>query len=133
MHTHLIALQESKTRQDYYTYNQLRENSITTITDKAVDTRFIMVTAPNVAGVMPAVGVATQAFCDAEHIARHDPLKIMVANLSYVGTGASGLTLELAELISSGCASDPSATCALILFSNVSHLAILHFSFACWL
>ena len=120
----LFALQESKSKKDFFAYNQIREAIVKRIVDQAMEKRLITLMAANAAGVMPAVGVSTQAFCDSEQIARHDPLRIMIANLSYVGTSASGLTLELADLVANGCANDPATTCALILFSNVSHLSV---------
>ena len=113
-----LPTKDAQCNSEFFNYNKIREEATKTLCNKLTETYFPVLNAINAAGVLPIVGEQIQAFADELQVGRDEPLRVLVANLSYVGSAATGLCMDVAQLVGDMIASSPATTCALIIYPN---------------
>ena len=111
--------QEMKSQADFYAWNMKREEIADQIIGKHLETRFPVLALHNHAAVLPAVGQALHTFAVSVGVDRSAPLRIFVANLSYVGSAASSIHVDLCSLLADLISQSPATSCAIAFHSNV--------------
>ena len=83
----------------------------------------------NIAAVAPAVGQQLQMFAESIGVARNEPLRVFVANMSHLGTAASGVHMDTCNLLGDLISQSPATSCAIVFHSNVQTPGLLLLSF----
>ena len=115
----LSFFRETKSQSDFYAWNTNREERAEQIIGNHLARRFPVLALPSSAAVPPAVGQALQTFAESVGAARCDPLRIYVANLSYMGSAVSGIHMDLCGQVGDLISQSPATSCAIIFHSNV--------------
>jgi len=101
----LSLFQEMKSQADFYAWNMKREEIADQIIGKCLETRFPV--------------LALQTFAVSVGVDRSAPLRIFVANLTYVGSAVSSIHIDLCSLLADLISQSPATSCAIVFHSNV--------------
>ena len=117
-HRSMLKAWESRLHEDFYSYNSVRMASIDELAVAHCTSHFPTQQVKNADAVEPAINLLLGNYADKVDVQKSQVFRVFLANLSYLGTNAGSMTMDLARLVGDLVATDPSRTCAIVIFSN---------------